>query len=197
MRGTVPPGYTEVLYWKLTENRARLILINLLSIPLALAAGVFFFWFAAQFGRLVDVGVLADGLAVLVLILAIAATLGLHELAHGLAMRAFGARPRYGVMPAALALYATAPGYAFTRNQYLVVIFAPLASLSLLAMLGMMVFPGAVAAYVLALCATANAMGAAGDVYMGWRVARYPGRAYVIDEADGMRVFMPGSPLPT
>jgi hypothetical protein len=190
--GQVPPGYAEVLYWRLTQNRRQMILINLLAIPLAAVAALFFFWFAAQFGRPADIGRLAGGSAILALIIAIVVTLLLHELAHGLAMAAFGARPHFGILPEAAALYATCPGYAFTRNQYLVVIFAPLAGLSLAALAGIAAL-GGMAAYLLTLCAVANAMGACGDAYMGWRVLRYPAHAYVMDEADGMRVFLPAA----
>lgn len=54
------------------------------------------------------------------------ATIVLHELLHGLAMRIFGARPEYGVLPQQLMFYASAPGYAFRRNTCLVVEMAPL-----------------------------------------------------------------------
>lgn len=186
-RGRVPEGYREVLYWKLTESTRRLILIQLLALPLGLIAFPAFSWVAAQFG-----GSALDGLANLLgLLLGLVITLSLHELAHGLVMATWGATPRYGIKWEARALYATAPGYAFRRDQYLAVIFAPLLSLSVLAVLGMWALAETWAVSLLALCATVNAMGACGDVYMGWLVARYPAAAYVIDEADGMRVFLP------
>ena len=43
---------------------------------------------------------------------------------------------------------------------------------------------------VSAACASLNAAGASGDVWMALVVARYPARAYVIDERDGMRIFV-------
>jgi nicotinate-nucleotide adenylyltransferase len=188
-RGRVPEGYYEVLYWKLTASTRRLILIQLLAVPLGIIALPLFGWIAGQFGsRAFTVAGLGD---LLVLIAALLLTLGLHELAHGAVMAAFGAQPRYGIKWEAGALYATAPGYAFTRNQYLAVIFAPLLGLSVLAVLGMWALAGTWAVTLLVLCATVNAMGACGDVYMGWLIARYPPAAFVIDEADGMRVFLP------
>jgi len=188
--GEIPPQYREILYWKLTESRSRLVLINLLALPLAGVAAPLFFWLADRVG---GGGAAASSTWAEVLGLAagVILTLALHELAHGLAMAAFGARPRYGIKWEAGALYATAPGYAFTRNQYLTVIFAPLVLLSGLAVLGMWACAGTAVVPVLAWCATANAMGACGDVYMGWRVAGYRPEAYVIDEADGMRIFLP------
>lgn len=188
-RGAVPSNYHEVLYWKLTGSVWRLVGINLLALPLALIAGGVFLTLGAWASRAATDGPL--GLNLVALLVTIVATLGLHELAHGLAMRAFGAKPRYGLKLEALALYATAPGYAFTRNQYLLVILAPLASLSLIALAGLGIFAGTIMVPALVVGAVVNAAGACGDVYMAWLTARYPAVAYVIDEEDGMRVFLP------
>jgi hypothetical protein len=188
--GAVPPGCREVLYWKLTEAPRRMLWVNLLGLPLLAVFGAFFFWFAVRFGRLPEMKVSA-GSELLVLLGGVFLTLVLHELAHGLCMRLFGARPEYGVLPHALAFYATAPGYAFTRNQYLALILAPLVSISLLAMAGMLAASGSALTALLAACASLNAAGASGDVWMAAIVARYPARAYVTDERDGMRIFLP------
>lgn len=188
-RGVVPPDYHEVLYWKLTGNVWRLVGINLLALPLAFIAGAVFLGLGAWASPL-GVGGLPR-LDLVPLLITIVLTLAMHELAHGLAMRAFGARPRYGIKWKALALYATAPGYAFTRNQYLLVILAPLASLSLLALVGFWVFARTGLVPALVVGAVVNAAGACGDVYMAWLTARYPVVAYVIDEEDGLRMFLP------
>lgn len=189
-RGAVPAGYQEVLYWKLTANPAQLLWINLLAVPLAVGAAPVFLGLARGVGR-AGLEHLQTGADYLGLLAGLLLVLILHEGAHGLVMSACGARPRYGIKWDAGALYATAPGYAFTRNQYLAVIFAPLLLLSALALAGMALWPATALVPILALSAVGNAMGACGDVYMGWRVARYPPAAYVIDEADGMRVFLP------
>lgn len=190
-RGVVPPNYHEVLYWKLTGNMWRLVGINLLALPLAVIAGAVFFGLGAWVSPFGVGGV--PRLDPVPLLVTLVLTLALHELAHGLAMQAFGARPRYGIKWKALALYATAPGYAFTRNQYLLVILAPLASLSVLALVGFGVFARTGWVPVLAVGAVVNAAGACADVYMAWLTARYPVVAYVIDEEDGLRMFLPQS----
>jgi nicotinate-nucleotide adenylyltransferase len=185
-RGRVPDGYREVLYWRLFENRMQWLWINLLGLPMSLLGLALLGGLAWRLGR-------NPWLAfndTLTLILAVIVTLGLHELAHGLAMQAFGARPRYGVKWEAGALFATAPGYAFTRAHYLLIVFAPLLSLTLIAALGLALLPARWAS-LFALCGMLNFVGACGDAYMGWIIARYPPEAYVIDEADGMRVFLP------
>ena len=191
MPASLPSRYHEVLYWRITEQRHRLVILNLLSIPLTIVAGLALTWIATQIGGLLALKRLEPTAGELViLIIAIALTLLLHELAHGLTMQAFGARPQYGILPQALAFYATAPGYAFTRNQYLLVTLAPLISLSLLSIIGMALFSASNVVVLLIVCATLNASGASGDVWMAALVARYPRAAYVIDERDGMRICL-------
>jgi len=187
---TVPSHYREVLYWKLSGSLRRQIVVNVLVFPLAAIAGAGFGWFSRQVGQLPPVVVGAPELLALLvsLILAVA----LHELVHGLAMQFYGARPQYGVLWLALAFYATAPGQAFRRNQYLVVGLGPLVGLSLLALLGMVVFAGTPWVGLLAVCATLNAAGSIGDLWIVGIVVRYPPHAYVVDERDGMRIFLPG-----
>ena len=188
-RGQVPEGYREVLYWRLFENRTQWLWINLLGVPMGLLGLALLGGLAWALGR--DPWLAFEGfLGRLALAAGVLLTLSLHELAHGLAMQAFGARPRYGVKWEAGALYATAPGYAFTRAQYLVVVFAPLVTLSLIAAFGIALLPGMWPS-TLVLCGIINFVGACGDAYIGWLVSRYAPEAYVIDEADGMRLFLP------
>ncbi|MGH2524269.1 MAG: DUF3267 domain-containing protein [Anaerolineales bacterium] len=185
----VPSNYREVLYWRLTGNLGRQVALNLLALPLAGGAGLFFAWAAANLGRASHVAVGQGELVALLvgLVLMIVA----HELVHGLAMRLYGARPQYGVMWKSLMFYATAPGQAFTRNQYLVVGLAPLVSLSALALMGMAAFAGTPVVALLGICATLNAAGAVGDLWIVATVLRYPAHVWVVDERDGVRIFMP------
>jgi hypothetical protein len=110
----------------------------------------------------------------------------LHEGAHGLAARLVGARPRFGL----------GPGYAYTtfdrplgRVAFVTVALAPLVGLSLLALLGVALVPGAAGWLVFA--ALVNASGAIGDLWMVWRAARAPRRARFVDLVDGFAVLMP------
>jgi hypothetical protein len=193
-RGAVPADFREVLYWKLTTNAWRLVAVNLLSIPLLLVFGPCFFLFALGAMQLTQRSG-AEGLGtssdVVILLAALVAVPVLHEWAHGIAMQAFGARPQYGVIWRGLMFYATAPGHAFPRNHYLVVVLAPLVGVSALALVGLLLFSGSTLALVLSLCATVNAASASGDLWIATIVARYPPHAYVMDERDGVRVFLP------
>jgi hypothetical protein len=187
--GAVPANYREVLYWRITESSWRLTVVNLLSLPLAGLMGLVFFGWLVLLNRMPTV-VNIQLPQTVILILAVVVTLVLHELAHGLAMLAYGARPRFGILWQGLMVYATAPGYAFRRTNYLVVILAPLVGLSLLAFMVILFSPPGVAVLV-ALGATVNGAGAIGDLWILLIVRRYPEVAYVMDERDGMRIFLP------
>jgi len=190
--GALPPNYHEVLYWKIAQSRGRLVLLNLISVPLFLVWSAVFLLFAALFGRLLEAKVTGNTTELVVLLVAIALIIVLHELTHGVTAQFYGARPQYGFLWKGLMFYATTPGYAFTRNQYLVVLLMPLIGLSLLAMLGIIGLAGSPLAVLLTLCAIFNATGAIGDLWSLLIVARYSAQAYIVDERDGLRVFLPG-----
>jgi len=188
--GKPPPEYKEVLYWKISDKTSRAIIMNLLSLPLAIVFGIGFFVFVNMFGKPqeINIEILNFGL---ILIIGIIAIVILHELAHGIAMQAYGAQAKYGFIWKGLMFYATSPGYAFQRNQYIVIILAPLVSLSILACLGILVLAGTTVVWMLAVWGTINGSAAIGDLWIMTIALHYPSYAYVIDEHDGMRVFMP------
>jgi hypothetical protein len=114
----------------------------------------------------------------------------LHELVHGLTMRVFGARPQYGARLKQLLFYATAPGYGFRRNAYIIALLAPLVLLSVPAILGIVVFQGTTWAILLAFCTAFNIGGAAGDLVITRMVLGYSKKVYIVDEQDGFRVLI-------
>jgi hypothetical protein len=189
--GTMPPHYKEVLHWNVTQNIWRVIILNLLALPLGLIIGVVFFIFLFQFGQPPIVKFYNSNQFLIMFFLSTAMVLIVHEWVHGITMQAYGARPKYGIIWKGLMLYASAPGYAFRRNQYLVIALAPLVILSLLACLGILLLAGSVIVWMLPVYAVTNGGGAIGDVWMSLIVLRYPSYAYVVDERDGMRIFLP------
>jgi hypothetical protein len=118
----------------------------------------------------------------------------IHELVHGAFMRLFGAHPKYGILWKQGMFYATCPGYPFTRTQYLIVALAPFVVISLAAVLLIGLLAGSAWTLLVALVAAINASGAIGDQWMTAIVLRYPAAAYVMDEKDGMRVFLQTQP---
>lgn len=188
--GALPDGYHEVLYWRVTDKPARVIVLQAVGVLLLLVFGVIFFNLAGSLGRMPTQGNIGPGEIGLMLV-AILLTFVLHEATHGLVMRALGARPQYGIMWKSAMLYATSPGFSYWRNSYIVITLAPLVVLSALTVFGMWLMQGTLWVAVLAVCGAFNASGAIGDVWISTIVLRYAPAARVVDERDGIRVFLP------
>jgi hypothetical protein len=187
---SLPDQYQQVLYWRLTSSPARLILMQALAIPLFIISGLFFFQIALYLGKLpssfsIDLNQVGFTLAAIII------TIVLHEWLHGMTMKIFGAKPQYGFKWKQLLFYATCPGHAFQRNHYIVVALTPLVVLTILFVLGIWLLNGTTRVVLLGICGTLNASGAIGDIWMSGIALRYPPIAYIVDEQDGMRVFLP------
>ena len=190
--GVLPENYQEVLSWKVTGEPMRLIALNIVGAILFVVFGIIFFNLAIRLGKMPSEGNFRLGLVEMGLsIVGIVLTLILHELTHGLAMQMFGASPKYGIIWRGLMLYATSPGYAYRRNNYVVIALAPFVFISVLVVLGMLVLQGTAWVVLLAICGVVNASGAVGDMWITIIVLRYAATAYIMDERDGVRVFLP------
>lgn len=182
--------YTEVLYWKISEEPNRFAIMNLLPILLATIFGIGFFIIIQAFGGSPQLAL--SNKEILIFLIGIPTVLASHEFVHGITMRGFGAKPRYGFWKKGLMFYAKSPGYAFQRNQYTLIVLAPLLSLSVLMCMGIFLLAAKSVVWVLALWAIVNASAANADVWITSIVLRYPRSAYVVDEQDGMRILLPG-----
>ena len=190
--GSLPDDYQEVLSWKVTGKPLRMIALNIIGVFLFVIFGMVFSSIAGSLGKLPSEGNFRLGLGEISLAIAgVVVTFVLHELTHGLAMQMFGASPKYGIIWKGLMLYATSPGYAYRRNNYVVIALAPFVFISLLVVLGMWILQGTSWVALLCVCGIVNASGAIGDVWITMIVLRYTGNAYVMDEHDGIRVFLP------
>ena len=187
----LPENYHEVLYWKLSHHTKLLVVLNVVGLALmGLAAALFFAWTRLWQPQIESfkVSLLQIGATIITIVL----TIVLHELTHGLALRAYGAQPKYGVMWNEMMFYATADGHAFRRNAYIVIALAPLVGLSLVGMaLLILPLPGWLA-WTVVFCAALNFGSAIGDMWLVRVALSYPSTAYVVDEKDGLRVFIPG-----
>jgi hypothetical protein len=190
--GKPPSGYKEALYWKINEeDPRRLVIMDFLPILLAILFGIGFYIIIQLFGGSPQLALSNQEL--LIFFIGIPIVLALHEFVHGVMMRSFGARPRYGFWKKGLMFYAKSPGYAFKRNSYTLIVLAPLLSLSVLICLGIFLLASNSIVWVLALWAIVNASAANADVWITALVLRYPRSAYIIDEQDGMRILLPQS----
>jgi hypothetical protein len=190
--GSLPDDYREVLSWRVTEKPMRVIALNIVGAILFILFGMVFSSLAFGLGKIPSEGNFRIGLVEISLsIVGVVLTLVLHELTHGLTMQMFGASPKYGIIWKGLMLYATSPGYAYRRNNYIVISLAPFVFISALVILGMWILQGTAWVAFLAICGVVNASGAVGDMWITMIVLRYAVTAYVMDERDGIRVFLP------
>ena len=197
--GSLPSDYQEVLSWKVTGQPIRVITLNILGVLLFVIFGVIFARLAVSLGKLPlegKFGLSEIGLAIGLALVGILLTLVLHELTHGLVMQMFGAKPKYGIIWKGMMFYATSPGYAYHRNNYVVIALAPFVFISILIVLGMWLLQGTLWVALLGICGSLNAAGAIGDMWITMIVLRYAATALVMDERDGIRVFLP-KPLNT
>lgn len=192
LHGSLPTGYEEVLQWRLSDKPIRVIVLQLLAVPLFIVAGLIFLGLAVSLGELPASN--KFGLTEMIIaVMGILLTLIGHELIHGVAMQMFGATPQYGVLWKKLMLYATTPGFAYRRNAYLQIALAPLLILSIVSIGGMGLLRGTLWVALFGLCGALNVGGAIGDIWLALIVLRYPATAYVIDDRDGINVFLPKS----
>ena len=190
--GALPENYQEVLSWKVTEKPMRVIALNIAGVILFVIFGMIFSSIAFGLGKIPSQGNYRIGLVEISLSIAgVVLTLVLHELTHGLTMQMFGASPTYGIIWKGLMLYATSPGYAYRRNNYVVIALAPFIFISVLVVLGMWILQGTAWVALFAICGVVNASGAVGDMWITTIVLRYATTAYIMDERDGIRVFLP------
>ena len=186
--GKPPSSYYEVLYWKISEEPNRFVMMNFLPILLAIGFGIGFFVLIRVFNGSLSLAL--SNKEILIFVIGIPIVLAFHEFLHGIVMRGFGARPRYGFWMKGLMFYAKASGYAFKRNHYALIVLAPLLSLSVLFCLGTVLLASNSIVWILALWAIVNASAANADVWITAIVLRYPRSAYVVDERDGMRILL-------
>ena len=187
----LPSAYHEVRHVQLTEDRF-LLWLNILSvIPIIGMIALMAVWWVVVSWRRVPEPVLPVPWW-LALIAAIVIVLPLHEFLHGVTIARFGQRVRYGAKLSKGVLFATADNALFRRNEYLAVALAPLVGITLLVMMLMAIVPQWLA-YYCGIAAVLNAGGAIGDLWSVGILWRYPVRALVRDEADGFRIYVPGS----
>jgi hypothetical protein len=192
----LPLGYTEASYWRLATDWRRLAIANLLGLVIAPIATVAFGLFAVAAAGLSPLDYFGVGshdypgaLIMLVFLVALTFTMVVHELTHGMTIKLVGNRPSYGFQWVGLVPYATAEGQYFTRDEFIAAALAPLVCLSIIGCLLLPIAPAWLAPWVL-FALIANAAGAAGDIWMSVIALRYPRSTWIMDERDGMRIFV-------
>jgi hypothetical protein len=125
------------------------------------------------------------------IILAMFGILIVHEAVHAAGFRWFGGRPTVGAMVIQKVLpvfYCSAPGSRFTRNQFSIIILAPVVVISVA---GTVLMPFVNNGMLLVLPLAVNFGGAIGDVWMFGMILRRRSDTLIEDLKDGLRFHYP------
>lgn len=181
--------YRQVGYMRFEAEATRIMQLWLWVFITAVAAYVFSL-LARSFGKLPEsfrIGTLETVIGVIVF----ATTLVIHEWIHFLAMRRYGAQPKFGLSRNKVIATITVPGFGFRRNTIILIALTPLIVLTCLALLGIWLVQGTFWVALFALIAVVNAGSATADLWMIAILLRYPSSAWTVDDKDGMRILMP------
>ncbi len=180
----LPNGYREVRRVDLMRNRKEAVLVNLIALVIAGLVGALGFVLCPPFIE-VEIGIHTI-VSVTVIVIGTVLYMILHEMIHGVFMKAFsGKKPRYGFT----GLYAYAGSDAlFNRTQYLIIAFAPVVLLGLiLAVLTAAFYETAF--WDLYIIQIVNLSGAAGDFYVGSLIARSRNDVLIRDMGTDMAFY--------
>lgn len=180
----LPEGYREVRRIDLVKNQKEALLINLLALFIAAVMTVLGFLICPPFSKAeIDIHKI---IGIALMIVGIVCYMVLHEIVHGVFMKAFsGIKPRYGYT----GLYAYAGSDAlFDKTQYMIIAFAPVVILGVvIAVLAAAFYETAF--WYLYIIQIINVSGAAGDFYVGFVIARSQRDVMVRDTGTDMSFY--------
>ena len=128
-------------------------------------------------------------ITILIAISTIVFTLLFHEFIHGVAISMYGGKPGYGTGVAhhILPYLYTTTETVFRRNQFIVILMAPLIVISVLGVISMAIFPSIAHWFLIPL--TINAAGAIGDILITFSLIRYPEHILLSDDHSGLTIY--------
>ena len=178
----LPEGYREVMHIDLQKDKRLAWIVS------GLATVIMVIMFVAAmplvpFSTLHNGGNMGKYIALLV---GYVAYIFLHEAVHGIAMKHYcEAKVNYGLT--GMYAYAGSEGY-YCRKDYIVIALAPIAVWGIvLAILNFMVPTDWF--YVVYLIQIGNISGAAGDLYVTWRMSKLPADILVKDTGISMTAY--------
>ena len=187
---TLPEDYKEIFHLDLQRDKKIALLVNILSLVLAIAMVLPALYVVPLSSILVWSDEILTTAVMLAKLLAISIGMMvyilLHELVHGIFMRGYSKiRPHYGFT--GLYAYAGSTAY-FNKSAYLVIALAPVIiwGIVLAALCFLLPIEWFWVAYLIEVI---NVSGAAGDLYVTFRFLRMPKDILVQDTGVAMTVY--------
>ncbi len=178
----LPRGYEEIYQMDLQNNKQQMFLVNALALLIvaAMAAPLFIGKnreLLLEFFHLSRMAAFFVGVIVYLL---------LHELVHGIFMHRFGRlKPKYGFT--GMYAYAGSEAY-FCRRHYIIIGLSPIVIWGVVLAVLQITVPASWALTVYWIQIT-NISGAAGDLYVTWKMLRMPPDILVRDSGVAMTVY--------
>ena len=182
----LPEGYRKILHIDLQKDKKLMLTVNILAVVIMIAmlgAAMCIVPISTLFDSDDGMGMLWKLAA---MYLGFAAYLFLHEAVHGIAMRHYcDAKVKFGFT----GVYAFAASKAYyCRRHYTVIGLAPIVVWGIV--LGILNFMVPISwFYVVYLIQAGNISGAAGDLYVTWRMSKLPEDILVQDDGVAMTVY--------
>jgi hypothetical protein len=182
---SLPEDYSEFDKIDLQNNKAQFWTVNVLSFVLAailIVAGCFI-----VFPLNIEDDLIIIGIALIVAFVGIAAYLFAHEFVHGIVMFAFTkVKPKFGFV--GWAAYAGSTAY-FDKTSYIIVALAPLVTFGIIFGVLAIFFHTNIWFWTIWLLQTINISGAAGDLFVTFKMFGYPKDILVTDTGLSMTVY--------
>lgn len=183
---TLPEGYQEILAIDLQKDAKLALLVNGLAVAIMLIMVVAVFPFVSLADLISDGDTMALMLKLMVFGVGTLVYLVLHEAVHGVFMRRFcSAKVRFGFT--GLYAFAGSDGF-YCRKHYIIIALAPIVFWGVVLGILNAVVPASWFLVVYAI-QVMNISGAAGDLYVSWRMSRLPADILVRDTGVAMTVF--------
>ena len=182
----LPQGYREILHIDLQKDKKLMLIVNVLglvvmvvmfAIAVCFVPVTTFFDYGNTNQMMLKPAVLCIGFVVYLVA---------HEAVHGIVMRHYcDAKVCFGFT----GMYAfAASGAYYCRKHYIVIALAPIVVWGIV--LGILNFMVPISwFYVIYFIQVGNISGAAGDLYVTWRLRKMPGDILVQDDGVSMTVF--------
>ncbi len=186
----LPSGYAEVLKLDLQKDTKKALLVNVLALILAAVMFVPAFFLRPFSIFLSSSGAFPFLAKTALLLLGMVLYLVLHELVHGVAMKVClpGVKVRYGFT--GLYAYAASQDAYFCKSSYILIALAPVVLWgAVLLILNLVV--SADWFWVIYFIQIINISGAAGDLYMVYRLSGMSSEILVHDDGVSMVIFAP------
>ena len=180
----LPEGYREILQVDLQKNKKLALLVNGLSLLIAVPAVLLGLWLVPI--QTVFLGPTPYLIKCLVFLVGVIAYMILHELVHGVCMKYFcKAEVHYGYT--GLYAYVGSPAY-FDKRSYIIIALAPVVLWGIVLLVLSCVVDSAWfwCVYLIQIC---NLSGAAGDIYVTYKFSKLPKDILVQDAGVSMKVY--------